>query len=97
MKKLKIVFVVVFVVVILCASQIMAFAADSKYKVAMALPGLITDEAVEMGKLAVLSGLYPLLEYENGKLINQSETPKNYLELQKTYKQKQKRFKHLFK
>ena len=45
MKKLKIVFVVVFVVVILCASQIMAFAADSKYKVAMALPGLITDEA----------------------------------------------------
>ncbi len=59
--------------------------------------GIKTDEAVAIGKLAVLSGLYPLLEYENGKLINQSETPKNYLELQKTYKQKQKRFKHLFK
>jgi len=59
--------------------------------------GIKTDEAVEMGKLAVLSGLYPLLEYENGKLINKSETAKDYLKLQTDYRQKQKRFKHLFK
>lgn len=58
--------------------------------------GIKTNEAVEMGKLAAVSGLYPLLEYEKGEMVKQSQTEDNYQELQKTYRQKQKRFKHLF-
>ena len=58
--------------------------------------GIKSDETVYMGKLAVQSGIYPLLEYENGKLINQSEISDNQMELQKEYKLKQKRFQHLF-
>jgi len=58
--------------------------------------GIKSDEAVYMGKLAVQSGIYPLLEYENGQLINQSPLANNHIELQKEYKLKQKRFKHLF-
>lgn len=57
--------------------------------------GIKTDEAVEIGKLAVQSGLYPLLEYVDGKLVDSSEKLENYLELEKKYKEKQKRFKHL--
>ncbi len=57
--------------------------------------GIKTNEAVDIGRLAAQSGLYPLLEYFNGKLINSSEKLKNCLELEKKYKEKQKRFKHL--
>lgn len=52
------------------------------------------DEAVKAGRLAVQSALYPLLEYENGKLINSSTktaNPKLTLE----YIRLQGRFKHL--
>jgi pyruvate ferredoxin oxidoreductase beta subunit len=59
--------------------------------------GLKTDEAVEVGKMATQSGLYPLLEYVDGKLIEKSELPKNYLDIKKEYLKKQKRFNHLIK
>jgi len=52
------------------------------------------DEAVKAGRLAVQSGLYPLLEYENGKLVSSSTktaNPKLTLE----YIRLQGRFKHL--
>jgi len=49
------------------------------------------DEAVNLGKLAVQTGLYPLLEYENGQLMAVSKLPANnpkveeYLKLQGRY------------
>ena len=49
------------------------------------------DEAVMFGKLAVQTGLYPLLEYENGKLISSVFSNKPVEE----YLLKQGRFKHL--
>ncbi len=49
------------------------------------------DEAVMFGKLAVQTGLYPLLEYENGKLISSVISNKPVEE----YLLKQGRFKHL--
>ncbi|HOZ53279.1 MAG TPA: thiamine pyrophosphate-dependent enzyme [bacterium] len=58
--------------------------------------GIKTDEAVEIGKLATQSGLYPLLEYINGELVDSSNKPENFKELETKYLQKQKRFKHLF-
>lgn len=58
--------------------------------------GLKTDEAVEIGKMATQSGLYPLLEYVDGKLIEKSDLPKNYLDIKKEYFKKQKRFQHLY-
>lgn len=57
--------------------------------------GIKTDEAVEIGKLATQSGLYPLLEYVEGKLVDSSNKPENFKELKTKYLQKQKRFKHL--
>lgn len=57
--------------------------------------GIKTNEAIEIGKLATNSGLYPLLEYINGELINSSKKLKNYQELEKEYFKKQKRFKNL--
>jgi len=54
------------------------------------------DQAMQLGKLAAQTGLYPLIEYENGQLTNkmslQKPTPKitEYLKLQG-------RFGHLFK
>ncbi|MFA5644212.1 MAG: thiamine pyrophosphate-dependent enzyme [Patescibacteria group bacterium] len=59
--------------------------------------GIKTNEAVKIGKLAVQSDLYPLLEYENGILTNKSEKPNNFSEVKKEYLQKQKRFQHLIK
>lgn len=53
-----------------------------------------TNETIQAGKLAVYSGLYPLLEYEDGKLISSSSksaNPKLVLE----YLRLQGRFKHL--
>jgi pyruvate ferredoxin oxidoreductase beta subunit len=58
--------------------------------------GIKTDEAVEIGKLATQSGLYPLLEYVDGELVDSSNKPENFKELETKYLQKQKRFKHLF-
>lgn len=61
------------------------------------IPGwkIATDEAVLLGKLAVQTGFYPLLEYVNGRLAASSITadfkPKPLTE----YLKKQGRFKHL--
>lgn len=61
------------------------------------IPGWKIDpgQAVNMGKLAVQTGLYPLLEYENGQLTNVSKIskPKEVEE----YLKPQGRFSHLFK
>ncbi len=58
--------------------------------------GIETNEAVEIGKMATQSGLYPLLEYINGELTDKSETLKSSIEIKKEYLKKQKRFKHLY-
>jgi pyruvate ferredoxin oxidoreductase beta subunit len=61
------------------------------------IPGwkINNDEAVMMGRLAVQTGLYPLLEYVNGRLnsssINSTFKPRPVEE----YLKKQGRFKHL--
>ncbi len=62
------------------------------------IPGWKIDpgQAVNMGKLAVQTGLYPLLEYENGELTSASlngSTPKKVDD----YLKPQGRFRHLFK
>ena len=53
------------------------------------------DSAVKVGKLAVQTGLYPLLEYENGILTKATKLPKP-IEI-KEYLKAQGRFSHLFK
>lgn len=62
------------------------------------VPGWKVNSAqiVQMGKLAVQTGLYPLLEYENGELTNTSKisNPKPKVE---EYLKPQGRFAHLFK
>lgn len=60
------------------------------------IPGwkIKTNESIQAGKLAVLSGLYPLLEYENEKLVSSSvRSSDSKLVLQ--YLRIQGRFKHL--
>lgn len=61
------------------------------------IPGwkIALNQAVKMGKLAVNTGLYPLLEYENGILTNRSSVPKPTPKAEE-YLQAQGRFKHLF-
>ncbi|MCF7820064.1 MAG: pyruvate ferredoxin oxidoreductase [Candidatus Pacebacteria bacterium] len=54
------------------------------------------DEGLSMGQLAVQTGLYPLLEYENGVLVNKSVLGKNKKPV-KDYLEPQGRFAHLFK
>ncbi len=54
------------------------------------------NQAMLMGKLAVETGLYPLLEYENGKLINKSTLTKSKKKVSE-YLKIQGRFAHLFK
>lgn len=54
------------------------------------------DQAISLGKLAAQTGLYPLLEYENGKLINSLKIPNPQPKVEK-YLKPQGRFKHLFK
>ncbi|HQP91435.1 MAG TPA: pyruvate ferredoxin oxidoreductase, partial [Candidatus Omnitrophota bacterium] len=49
---------------------------------------------LEIGKLAVETGLYPLFEYENGKLISRKLTTIKPVE---EYLKTQGRFKHLLK
>jgi pyruvate ferredoxin oxidoreductase beta subunit len=53
------------------------------------------NQAIKMGKLAVATGLYPLLEYENGVLTNKSSVAKPTPRVEE-YLQPQGRFKHLF-
>jgi len=55
------------------------------------------DESVLMGKLAVQTGLYPLLEYSDGKLIASSITANFISKPVEEYLAKQGRFKHLKK
>ncbi len=52
--------------------------------------------AVKLGKLAAQTGLYPLLEYENGKLVKVLKVPKKKVKVEE-YLKLQGRFKHLFK
>lgn len=54
-----------------------------------------SQEAVKMGKLATQTGLYPLLEYENGKLSASSINSKFTAKPVEEYLKKQGRFKHL--
>ncbi len=57
--------------------------------------GIGSNEAIKLGKMAVQTGLYPLLEYINGELVNVSKI-KNPQKVE-DYLSAQKRFKHLFK
>jgi pyruvate ferredoxin oxidoreductase beta subunit len=57
--------------------------------------GIGYDEAVMMGKLAVKTGLYPLLEYVDGKLSNSSVNANFKAEPVNSYLKSQSRFKHL--
>ncbi len=54
------------------------------------------DEAVNLGKLAAQTGLYPLLEYEDGKLISASRVPTPTPKVEE-YLKIQGRYSHLFK
>ncbi len=55
-----------------------------------------TSMAVRMGKLAAQTGLYPIIEYENGKLTNALKIPNPYSKVEE-YLKPQGRFAHLFK
>ncbi len=61
------------------------------------IPGwkMRTDGAVLMGKLAVTTGLYPLLEYTNGQLTSSSITGSFHPQTVNEYLKLQGRFKHL--
>lgn len=61
------------------------------------IPGwkINNDEAIMMGKLAVQTGLYPLLEYTNGKLSASSINANFIAKPVEEYLKKQGRFKHL--
>ncbi|MDD5031901.1 MAG: thiamine pyrophosphate-dependent enzyme [Patescibacteria group bacterium] len=53
------------------------------------------SQTIKMGKLAAQTGLYPLLEYENGQLTNVSKIPEPQIKVEE-YLKLQGRFKHLF-
>lgn len=57
--------------------------------------GINSSDAIKLGKLAAQTGLYPLLEYENGKLV--SSTKIKEAAPVEDYLKAQNRFKHLFK
>jgi len=61
------------------------------------IPGwkINNDQAVTMGKLAATVGLYPLLEYVDGKLVSSSITEKFTAKPVEEYLKTQGRFKHL--
>ncbi len=54
-----------------------------------------SNEAVLMGRLAVQTGLYPLLEYINGQLVSSSISTGFKAKSTKDYLKQQGRFKHL--
>ncbi|KKR14884.1 MAG: Pyruvate ferredoxin oxidoreductase beta subunit [Candidatus Falkowbacteria bacterium GW2011_GWA2_39_24] len=62
------------------------------------IPGwqIAHNQALQLGKLAADTGLYPIVEYINGKLTKVHRVPKPHLKVE-TYLQEQKRFQHLFK
>jgi pyruvate ferredoxin oxidoreductase beta subunit len=54
------------------------------------------DQAMEIGKLAAKTGLYPLLEYTNGELTGAMKVPAKKVKVE-DYLKPQGRFSHLFK
>ncbi len=54
------------------------------------------NQTIKVGKLAAQTGLYPLLEYENGLLNNVLKTPQPQIKVEE-YLKMQGRFAHLFK
>lgn len=62
------------------------------------IPGwrIKSDQTIKVGKLAAQTGLYPLLEYIDGKLVNKMKVPKPTPSVEE-YLQLQGRFSHLFK
>jgi len=54
------------------------------------------DQAIEMGKLAAQTGLYPLVEYVNGELVSKMKLPEKPPTVEQ-YLEGQGRFSHLFK
>jgi pyruvate ferredoxin oxidoreductase beta subunit len=57
--------------------------------------GYDAAETVEIGKLAVQTGIWPLREYEKGRVVH-TRIPKKRLPVE-AYLKRQKRFSHLFK
>lgn len=55
-----------------------------------------SDQVIKTGKLAAQTGLYPLLEYINGQLVNKSKVPEPTPKIEE-YLKLQGRFSHLFK
>jgi pyruvate ferredoxin oxidoreductase beta subunit len=55
-----------------------------------------SDQTLTLGKLGAQTGLYPVLEYENGILTNVQKVPKPKPKVEK-YLELQGRFSHLFK
>lgn len=62
------------------------------------IPGwkIKSDQAINMGKLAAQTGLYPVIEYTNGKLTNALKVPQPRPKVDE-YLKLQGRFSHLFK
>lgn len=54
------------------------------------------EQTIALGRLAAQTGLYPQLEYINGKLTSKSKLPKKYPNVEE-YLKLQGRFSHLFK
>jgi len=59
--------------------------------------GINANQAINMGKLASESGLYPVFEYIDGKLMNSKKIDIDYEKKLENYLKSQERFKHLFK
>ncbi|MEA3398479.1 MAG: thiamine pyrophosphate-dependent enzyme [Patescibacteria group bacterium] len=62
------------------------------------IPGwrIKSDQAMQIGKLAAQTGLYPILEYTDGKLSSKNNVPKPTPKVEE-YLKLQGRFAHLFK
>jgi len=59
--------------------------------------GINTNQAINIGKLACESGLYPVFEYIDGQLLNVKKIGQDYENKLENYLKNQDRFKHLFK
>ena len=62
------------------------------------IPGwhIISDQTMSLSKLAAQTGLYPLLEYIDGKLVKVMKIPAKKIKVEE-YLKPQRRFAHLFK
>ena len=58
--------------------------------------GIATSTTINLAKLAVLTGIYPAIEYTDGKLTEAIKTPAEHPRVE-DYLKPQGRFKHLFK